>query len=60
MTTCELRNYKALGGGGTDIFIVHEGKRYYSRVNDIWQNTTGMQNQCIHQFLQRRKQHGTQ
>jgi hypothetical protein len=53
-TTCEIKPYTALGGGGSDIFITHEGRRYYSRVNYFLQNTTGMQNLCINQFLQRR------
>jgi hypothetical protein len=59
VTTCTIKHFSSLGGGGTNIWIEHEGKRYYSRVNYIIQNSTGMQNLCIMEFHKRRKIYGT-
>ena len=39
--------------------IIHEGKKYYSRVNFGMQDSPGMRNYCIQQFHARRKMYGT-
>lgn len=59
MTTCVLKLFHNEGGGGTNMWIVHDGKRYYSRINAHMQNTPSNQNMCIAQFHARRKIYGS-
>lgn len=49
----------AEGHQATNLWIIHEGKKYYSRVNFGMQDSPGMRNYCIQQFHARRKMYGT-
>lgn len=55
-TECVIKPfYRVSSGGGTDIWIVYEGRRYYSRINYIVHDSNAARNQLIEQFHRRRR-----
>lgn len=54
-TECSIRMFSNSSGGGTNVWITHEGVCYYSRLNSYIEDTPAQRNLQIAQFLNRRK-----
>lgn len=56
MTECSIKPfYSESSGGGSNVWITHEGVRYYSRLNAVLSDNPGQRNLQIMQFHKRRE-----